>query len=558
MSDRDRVPEPSALPPSAPEPPAPPPSAPVSSVPPPPRRGVAATWQLILPALAALALELAAIDRYGWFRDELYYVACGRRLAFGYVDHPPLVAVAAWLSRALLGDSLPALRLLPALIGAAVVYLSGRLARELGGGRFAALLAATCALVAPRLLGTFHTLSTNTLEILLWTLAALVLARTTSATSGAAGPRRWLLFGTVAGLALESKHSALFLGLGVAAGLLLTANGRAALRRPWVYLGGLLAAALFLPNLWWEAAHGWPTLEFLRNAQAQKNAPLAPPQFFLDQLLAMQPLTAPVWIGGFAWLLAVRRARPFRLLGWTALTVTLVLLAFRAKGYYMAPIFPLLYAAGAVAIERLIQRPRPAGAASPQGAASPIAAAAAGLIVLLLAGGALTAPLALPLLPVGTFVRYQAALGLAPTTTERWRLAELPQHYADMFGWPQLTLEVARAVHALPEQQAGLCVLCPNYGDAGALEELGRRFALPPAVSGHNNYFLWGPDQCGGDLLVILGGSDGEHRTLCTDLRRAGTVRAPYAMPYENGRAVWICRLRQPLQAVWPTLKHYD
>ncbi|HVR09543.1 MAG TPA: glycosyltransferase family 39 protein, partial [Thermoanaerobaculia bacterium] len=518
-------------------------------------------------SVVALALQLATLCRYGWFRDELYYAACGRRLAFGYVDHPPMVALLAWLSRVLLGESLPAQRLLPALAGAAVVLLAGLLARELGGGRRAQLLAAVCTLVAPRYLAAFHGLSTNTLEILVWTVAALAVARL----AAGAEPRHWLVFGAVAGVCLETKHSMLFFGLGLAVGLLLTPFGRRALRERWVYLGAAVAAALWLPNLLWEVAHGWPTLEFLRNAQAWKNLPLSPAGFLADQVLAMQPLTLPVWAAGCGWLLVGRGARRFRVLGWTALTVAALLVAWKAKGYYLGPIFPLLFAAGATAIEGAVGARAPA-VATRTGGATPVGAAAiegggglagaavtarsgragrrqpdgegrsrrggwavVAIAVLLLLGGAVTAPFGLPLLPPAAFVRYQAALGVKPGTTERQQLGELPQHYADMFGWPEMTAEVARVYRALPPpQQSRACVFGRNYGEAGAIEQLGRRLCLPPAISGHNSYFLWGPGRCDGSVLILLGGSPAGHRAMCAELREAGRVRSRYAMPYEN------------------------
>ncbi len=529
------------------------------------RAGDARTGLALL-ALAAFVAQLATIGRYGWFRDELYYVACGRRLAFGYVDHPPVVAVLSWLSRVLLGDSLPALRLLPALAGAAVVYLCGRLARELGGGRFAQLLAAACALAAPRFLGTFHVMSMNAFEVLWWELGALLLARL----AAGAGPRLWLLFGGVAGIGLETKHSMLFFGLGAAVGLVATAAGRQALRQPWVYLGAALAAVLAAPNLAWEAWHHWPTLEFLRNAQAAKNVPTSPLGFLADQAGAMQPLAVPVWAAGLGWLLCARRARPWRLLGWLAVTVIVVLMAFRAKGYYLAPLFPLLFAAGAVALEGAPAGPADgASAANVANAANAAATERAGggrwrrlrwaYLTVLLAGGALIAPLGLPVLPVADYVRYQAALGIKPASPERTALGELPQHFADMFGWPQMTLQVAQVVAALPPaERARACIVTRNYGEAGALEELGRPFLLPPVISGHNSYYMWGPDGCDGSVLIMLGDPAASFGVHCAEVRRAGTLRLPHAMPYEDGRPITVCRLGEPLAAAWPRFKDYQ
>jgi hypothetical protein len=398
-------------------------------------------------------------------------------------------------------------------------------------------------------------MSMNAFEVLWWELGALLLARL----AAGAYPRLWLLFGGVAGTGLETKHSMLFFGLGAAVGLLATAGGRRALRQPWVYLGAALAALLAAPNLAWEAWHHWPTLEFLRNAQAAKNLPTSPLGFLADQASAMQPLALPVWVAGLGWLLCARGARPWRLLGWLAVTVIVVLMAFRAKGYYLAPLFPLLFAAGAVALEGA-----PPGA--PNAAATERAAAGSwwrrlrwAYLVVLLAGGALIAPFGLPVLPVADYLRYQAALGIKPASPERTALGELPQHFADMFGWPQMTLQVARVVAALPPaERARACILTRNYGEAGALEELGRPFLLPPVISGHNSYYMWGPDGCDGSVLIMVGDPATSFGVHCAQVRRVGTLRLPHAMPYEDGRPIEVCRLGEPLAAAWLKFKDYQ
>jgi hypothetical protein len=503
-------------------------------------------------ALAALLLQLATIGAYGWFRDEFYYVACSRHLAFGYVDQPPMVALIAWLSRALFGDCLFSIRLLPAVTGAAVVYLAGVLAHELGGGRFAQGLAALCVLIAPGFLGTFHYLSMNAFEVLLWTLGAWVVIRIVKG----GNPRLWLLFGVIAGVGLETKHSMLFFGLGVSLGLLLTPR-RGAFRAPWIWLGGALALALFVPNLWWEVRHGWPTLEFLRNAQLYKNLPVSPVEFFMQQVRRMNPVTLPIWLAGLGWCLLSGRGRPFRVLGWTYLIVFAVLVAYRAKGYYLGPVYPLLFAAGGTAVESGLAWLRLRG---PRGAPSRRwGLLRAAILVLIIAAGAWRAPLALPILPVDQFVRYQAWLGITPSSPERKRVSDLPQQYADMFGWREMVAEVARVYGALsPDKRARACVFGQNYGEAGAVEQLGRARGLPTAVSGHNNYFLWGPRGCDGSVLIVLGGDESDNRAYCSELERAGLVRSPHAMPYENDLPVYLCRLRSPLPTVWPKLKHYD
>lgn len=496
-------------------------------------------------ALLSLLLHAMTIDSYGWFRDEFYYVACGERPAFGYVDHPPLVAWLARLTRELLGESLAAIRIPAILAGAAVVFLAGRLARELGGRRVAQAVACSCVVIAPVYLFLFHIYSMNVFEVLLWTLGAFVVVRIVKTGDS----RLWLLFGLVAGIGLETKHSMLLFGFGIFAGVVLTAERRH-LARPWIWLGGALAVLLFLPNLLWQASHGWPTLEFMRNAQELKNVALSPVQLFTEQITMMHPLALPVWLAGLGWCLVSRRGRPFRLFGWAFLAIFAALVTQRSKPYYLAPIFPVLFAAGGVAIESGLDRLRRPALRN---------AAAAAVLALLILGGAATAPLALPILPEEDFIVYAKTLGLTASSGERHEMGALPQHFADMHGWDALVAEVARVYRSLPPaERAGAGIYVQNYGEAGALDVLGRKLGLPKPLSGHNSYFLWGPGNWNGHVLVVLGGDVADNRQACDDLRPVGEVRCGLCMPYEDRQPVYLCRgLKKPISELWPALKRY-
>lgn len=515
---------------------------PASPEPPPTRPGA------LVPGLfAALSLLLhgAVIGAYGWFRDEFYYVSCGERLAFGYVDHPPLAPLLARLSRELFGESLPALRILPILAGAAVVFLAGWLAREFGGGRVAQAVACLGVLIAPVFLFTFHTFSMNGFEVLLWTLAVLVVARILQT----GDDRLWLLFGLLGGIGLQNKHSMLVFGFGIFAALLLTPERRH-LAKPWIWGGGALAALIFLPNLLWQARHGWPTMEFARNAQELKNVSLSPLELFTEQILRMHPLALPVWLAGLGWLLFSRPGRPFRLFGWAFLVIFAVLVTQESKPYYLSPIFPVLLAAGGVALEAGLFR-IPAGL--------PRTAAASLLLAILVLGGAALMPLALPVLPVESLTRYLQTLGIEVSAGERHEMGVLPQHFADMHGWGAMTAEVARVYEALPpEEKKEARLFAQNYGEAGALRELGKPYGLPPVISGHNNHFLWGTGGWDGGVLVILGGDEEDNRAACRDLKKAGEVRCGLCMPYEDRNPVYVCRgFTQPLDEMWPRIKKY-
>ncbi len=310
-------------------------------------RALTATSILAGLAFAKLLFHFSAIRHYGFFRDELYYIACGEHLAWGYVDQPPLIALIAWLSRHLLGNSIVSIRLLPVLAGAAVVFLTGILARELGGGRFAQFLAAAAILLAPAYLAFDSFFSMNAFEPLLWLACALIVVRIVRGAS----PRLWLLFGAVAGVGLENKHTMLVIGFAIVAGLLLSGELQV-FRSRWIWIGGAIALAIFLPNLLWESRHGWPQIEVVRNAQLYKNIPISPLRFFGEQIVFLHPLALPVWLGGLAWCFFARAGKPFRFLGWAYLIVLAVFIFFGGKSYYALPVYPLLMAAGGVAFEQ--------------------------------------------------------------------------------------------------------------------------------------------------------------------------------------------------------------
>jgi dolichyl-phosphate-mannose-protein mannosyltransferase len=494
-------------------------------------------------ALAKLLLHLATSPGYGYFRDEFYYLACADHLAPGYVDHPALSIVLLWAVRHLLGDSLPALRLMPAVLGAATVALVGLMARALGGGRWAVALAMTCALVAPEYLSLDHFYSMNAFDVFFWALAACLLIRLIDGAS----PRLWLLLGLVLGLGLANKISVLWLGAGLLVGLVATSQRRWLMTR-WPWLCGTVSAALFAPYVFWQVRHDWPTLEFIHNATAEKMVGVAPVDFLVGQIKMMHPLTLPLWLGGLVFLFFHAEGRRYRLLGFIYLTVFFMLaLSGSSRSGYLSPAYTWLFAAGGVGGERLLGRRHLAWL-------RPVA------VMILLAAGAVTAPLALPVLPVETYIRYARVLGERPSTEERKEVAELGQFYADMQGWDSIVETVVDVYRRLPpEDAAAVRIFGPDYGIAGALDLLGRRQGLPQAISGHNNYWLWGPRGWDGRVLIVIGGSEERQRSLFDSVERAATIDCGRCMPYENHRTVWVCRgLRTPVAEIWPQIKHYE
>jgi len=498
----------------------------------------------------ALVVHCLTLEGYGWFRDELYYVACGQHPGWGYVDHPPLVGWVAAGVLALFGPSLVAFRLLAAAVGAATVGVITATARDLGGGTFGQITAGLAALLAPVFLALFGFFSMNALDLLFWALAAWLLTRIL----GGADPRWWLAFGFVTGFGLLNKISMLFLGFGLVVGLVL---GRRwdVFRSRWLWLGGAVAGLLFLPHVVWQIAHGWPTLEFIDRAREVKMTALSPLAFLGQQILMAGPLGVVVGLSGLGGLLTSRRMQPWRVVGWAFLAV-LALLAFTgAKPYYLGAAFALVFPAGGVAleawtakgIERPLPRLRPA--------------VLRGVILgLLLVPSLMIVPLVQPLLPVETFIRYNAWMGLEPESGERHEQGRLPQHYADMHGWRELAETVAEVARSLPpEDRANACVFGQNYGQAGAIDVFRSELDLPPAISTHNSYWLWGAGECTGEVVIVIGGRRDLLEEQFERSELAAVFDCEYCMPYEDDKEIWVAwGLQEPLEDIWARAKHFD
>ncbi|MET0342543.1 MAG: glycosyltransferase family 39 protein [Polyangiales bacterium] len=485
---------------------------------------------LLAPCAVALALShLVAAPGYGYFRDELYYLACGAHLALGYVDHPPLVGVLAALVSHTLGHSLYALRLMPALAAGALFWLTGALAAALEGGTLAQLGAALVLALAPLLLALCSYFSMNAVELVLWALSFWLFLGLLRAPS----TRGFALLGGVLGLALLNKLSTLSLGLGFALGLI--GARRDLLRTRGPYIAAAIALACLAPHLAWQVAHDFPTLEFIRHARSEKMAPQTLGSLSFALLTMLGPLSAPVWLLGLGRLL---RGSEARALGIACATVLLGVVLGDGKPYYVAPVMAPLFAAGMVAVARTRLRGVALG--------------------VLIAAGLVTLPLGKPVLPVATFLRYQDALGLAPQGVgERAPLGVLPQFYADMHGWPELARAVGEAHASLPpEARARACIFAENYGQAGAIDVLGA--GLPPALSGHNSYFLWGPRGCTGETVIVIGGNRAALEAHFHRVTLARTHACALCMPYERAKPIWIAeRVTVPMSALWPLLKHY-
>lgn len=503
-------------------------------------------WRLVA-GLAALKLLLHApgLFRYGYFRDELYFLDCGRHLSLGYIDHAPLVGLYAKVAL-LLGGSLPALRWMPAVAGTGMVVLTVLIARQLGGGRWAQGLAGLAVIVAPVHLMIASVLSMNAFEPLFWMGCAYVVLRIVRTGNS----RLWLAFGVIAGLGLENKHSMLFFGAAAALAVVLTPLRRE-LARPWIWLGGGVALLLFLPNLLWQWTHGFPTLVDLSNVrESGKNVALAPLAFFVQQVFMMHPVTVPVWLSGL-WFLLFGRGRAFRALGWAFVALFGMMLALHGKDYYLAPAYPMLLAAGGVAIEGWLSRLA--------GRPMSFRVARAGIPTLVVGAGAVFAPLALPVLSPESYVAYQHRLGVAPQRTEVAHVGPLPQLWGDQFGWPELVGEVAHIWRALPdEERTDAAIFASNYGEAGAINLFGPALGLPAAVCAHQTHSMWGPPDSEPSVVIWLQWEREWLEPRFASVEQVGSHHHPWGMAEEN-RPIYLCRQpKMTWREAWPGLTHWN
>jgi len=501
-----------------------------------------------MPAVLAMAAALLVVhcifnNRYDYFRDEFNYLACARHLGWGYVDQPPLIPWLTRLSLMTLGGSLRAIRFLPALFMSLTVVLTAQMARELGGRAFALICSAAAVIAAPIYLNDGSLLTTNCLEPLLWSGCAYFAILAAKYDQ----PRYWLCFGVVAGIGLQEKYSIAVFGFGVVVGLLLTEQRRVLLNK-WIWLGGLAAFLIFLPNLLWNIHYDLPFVQLMHNIRADhRDVVVSPLEFFLQQCLLLQPIVAPLWIGGVLAFLFWPPLRPYRFLGWAYLVSLTVFILQHGKNYYLAPIYPMLFAAGAVIFEHGLDRWH-------LGWLKPVS------VLVILVAGALLAPIVMPVLSVERYLAYQAKLPFKlPHTEHSHEGAALPQHFADQFGWHEIVGEVALAWNKIPPADRADCaIFAQDYGAAGAIDWFGPAYGLPASLSGHQTWFLWGPRGYSGNCMIVLGDRRERLQELFQDVEFVGrSPDNPYALETDLPVYIWRGSKFGKLSEVWPKLKKW-
>ncbi|HYM77720.1 MAG TPA: glycosyltransferase family 39 protein [Candidatus Dormibacteraeota bacterium] len=503
--------------------------------------GMAIVWGI---ALAKLVFHIYFNNRYGYFRDEFDYMSCGDHLQWGYVDQPPLIPFLIHISRSVLGDSLRAIRFIPAISSALLVVQAAAIARELGGRTYALILTAICVALAPQYLSNGGLLGTNNLEPTLWMgcayFAILAIKRN--------DPRYWIWFGVSAGLGMEEKYTIAVFGLGIVIGLMLTEQRRVFLNQ-WIWIGGVVAFLIFLPNILWNWHYDWPFVQLIRAIRAEgRDVVLGPSEWFFQQLLVVGPIAGPVWLTGLFALLFWKPLRPYRVLGWSYLVSYLAIDLQHGKNYYLGPIYPMLFAAGAVALDSFFDRSRSTAWLKPV------------VAIVIVVSGLYFAPITVPILSPDRFIAYTKTLPFKlPINEHSHARAPLPQWYSDQFGWKEISDETVVAWNRIPAAERADCgIFAQDYGQAGAIDFFGRREGLPGAMSGDRTYWLWGPHNYSGNCMIVL---DDRKEVLDRAFNQVEFVglSAPNAYALEQQIPVFICKGKKfdSWAKVWPRLKRW-
>lgn len=502
-------------------------------------RGV--LWMVAAALIARAVLYLVIAPEYGYFRDELYYIICGRHPQWSYVDHPPLWPMVAWLLDHTIGTSLYAIRFASLLGGLATIALTALLAYEFGARRSGVWIAALAALCAPLYLLMSHLFTMNAIDPALWAACVLIALRA----HRTGNDRLWLLFGSLVGITVLNKYGILFFVAALLVAMVFT-PWRKHLLSPWLWIGAAIGALIDLPSLLWQARHQFPFLELMRHVRESGRDIKLPPLGFLGQQVQMMHPVGYLLVLAALVFFFTRRGREYRVFGITFVIFFGVLMTLGAKNYYLGPIYPIMLAAGAVAFEQwFATRARWVPAA---------------FAILLVASTAVLLPIIVPVLSPEHYIAYSKKLHLEPPKFENQPQGALPQLYADMFGWEDKVRLVAAYYNALPEpERSKTAILANNWGDASAFEYFGPKYGLPRPISHHQTYWIWGPGNYTGESMIVVDEGNPPHlASVCESITLAADIHHPLARPDANQPAYHCRGLKANLQTIWPRLKHFD
>jgi hypothetical protein len=472
---------------------------------------------------------------YGYFRDELYYLLAGERLSFGYVDFPPVIAVLAALMKLIANDSLVSIHIIPAIAGGSIVFFAGKISGELGGGLRAQVLAAVAAMFSASF-AVASIFSMDVLDMLWWTLLAYLLVRIIKRENRES--KLWIAFGVIAGIGLLTKLTIVFFLVSVFITLIIVK--RSYLKSPWVWVAAAIALAILSPYVVWNALNGWPTVDFFFHHGGLNGG--GPISFLANQVLIAGLLGLTLAILGLYFFLKSKQGRPFAIFGIVFLILLVIFTVTNAKPYFIMGAYPPVFAAGAALLEKRRW-------------------VWSGYLAAMIIVSVLLIPLYAPVLPPQTFVKYYGGLtGAANGASAQQNAGAFPQYLGDRFGWNTMTATVAQVYDNLPaEEQAQACILTQNYGEASALILLGGSYHLPPVISGHNNYYLWGPGKCSGQVLIIIGYYPADFQSYFKNLTIAGNITCSYCMTQEDNLPVIVAiGPNASIQDSWAQLKHYN
>ncbi len=500
-------------------------------------------------AFADFAAHLIFADNYGYFRDELYYIVSGtQHLSLGYVDFPPLVAYSTALLYPITGDSLFSIHVVSALLEAILVFVVAMIAREMGGGRKAQILAALSTVVTLAFLADGSELSPNPFDQLWWAVLVLVVVVIIRRNE----PKRWILAGVIVGLGLLSKLTIFFFVGALIVSFLGIPSARKFLYSKWILVGGLISLVVILPMIYWNLENGWPMLQFYLEFTGDVGGG-GPINFFVSQLGQMNYLNVPIVAAGLYYYFRSIDGRQYRIFGFSFLLLYAFMTIIDMKPYYLDPTYPMLFAGGALAIEKSSI----AGKGWPRWFGSrPYLAALVVLAIFL-------SPVVMPILPPATLIKTygSSTLSSANNSVASGEAGPLPQNLGDRFGWNTMVSTLAQAYSDLPSgTKSQACVFTSNYGEASAVNFLGRSLGLPEAISGHNSYFIWGPDSCSGQVLITVGIPLSSIGTIYKNVTLLTTITCQYCMDIENNLPVYLCMNPNftSLAGEWQIARHYD
>jgi hypothetical protein len=497
-------------------------------------------YTLVILVAVKILLHLFTSTNYGFHRDELLYLAVGQRLNVFANEFPPLIAIFGYILQSLFGESLFAVRLLPALAGGAIVLFTGLTVRELGGGRFAQAFAGLVILIVPVYLRAGTLFQPVVFEQFLWTLACYLVVLIVRKDAY----KLWYILGVVVGLGLLNRFTILVFTFGLFAGLIFTSHRRFFQRKePWI--AAFIASIVGLPAITGQIVNGWPLFTHVEYITATQFGHAGISDFLIGQILMLHPITLPVWIAGLSYFLFHPTGRLFRLFALCYFVVLLLFLSIGGKAYYLAPMYPVIIAGGALFIE------------SVTGDRRRWVKQAAILAIIFLCGLYLL-PVGVPLLHPGKLERYIKIAGLEEVNkTNRGEYGRIPQDFADMFGWEEQVEEVAQIYYGLaPEERARAIIITNNYGRAGAIDLFGKRHNLPRAVSYVSSYHAWGPGETSAEIAIAVGIPVTHLEILYEEIEHVAILHHEFAVAEEQNVPVYLCRSpKKDLPTIWPDLK---